>query len=167
MFWYQVGLSGQPLPPSLLQDVFVELGSHCSHTELAGLPGLLLAARPPNRFFMCLGFPHTSRSFCVEQPVSASQTTQGISEQLHQVLKIMKKTATESTQLLNKLLKYDVLESCSCLETHSGIFLSLQQLQSSASVRLSKGHCSEAHKVFITLLSPFIWRLSLIWNTQD
>lgn len=40
---------------------------YCSHTELAGLPGLLLAARPPNRFFMCLGFPCPSWSgLCVE-----------------------------------------------------------------------------------------------------
>lgn len=40
---------------------------YCSHTELAGLPGLLLAARPPNRFFMCLGFPRSPRSgLCVE-----------------------------------------------------------------------------------------------------
>ena len=42
---------------------------YCSHTELAGLPGLLLAARPPNRFFMCLGFPRLPRSgLCAEQP---------------------------------------------------------------------------------------------------
>lgn len=59
-------------PPSLslVQDVFVELGSHCSHTELAGLPGLLMAARPPNRFFMCLGFRRSSWSgleLCTEQ----------------------------------------------------------------------------------------------------
>lgn len=52
---------------------------YCSHTELAGLPGLLLAARPHNRFFMCLGFSRLSWSgLCMEQPALVSQTTQGI-----------------------------------------------------------------------------------------
>lgn len=48
--------------------------AYCSHTELAGLPGLLLAAKPPNRFFMCLGLPRLSPSgLSVEQKTEGNQ----------------------------------------------------------------------------------------------
>lgn len=46
---------------------------YCSLTELAGLPGLLLAARPPNRFFMCLGFPRLGLAAAPEEPAALSE----------------------------------------------------------------------------------------------
>lgn len=65
------------LPPSLslLQDVFVELGS-LLFTHWVGWPPRVAAGcyRPPNRFFMCLGSPRSSWVW----PVLDSQTAQGI-----------------------------------------------------------------------------------------
>lgn len=79
----RTGLSGLPLacplPLSLpvshsCRMFLLSWVPYCSHTELAGLPGLLLAARPPNRFFMCLGFPRSSWVWPVHGAL-VSQTT--------------------------------------------------------------------------------------------
>lgn len=58
---------------SLVQDVFVELGSHCSHTQLAGLQGLLLLLLmlgPLIGSSCALAFPQPSWSgaACFSQP---------------------------------------------------------------------------------------------------